>query len=126
MLLDLYEPARFFRRALRSLECWEPHPAQHVPRPPNWYRLRIGFASLWHQGLRSNYRRDNWRFLAIVLRRWRGDPVRMWQATVMLLSAHHFVHYARETAEELAGAAAAAPPRAVPVARAARDVPSSA
>jgi radical SAM superfamily enzyme YgiQ (UPF0313 family) len=110
MLLDLYQPARFFSRAIRSLECWEPHPAQHAPRPSYRYMLRITFSSMWHQGVRSAYRLDYWRFIAIVMRRWRGDPLRAWKAIVMLLSAHHFLGYARDTAAELERATTPATP----------------
>jgi hypothetical protein len=35
------------------------------------------------------------------MRRWRNDPVRMWKARILLLSAHHFLQYARQTADEL-------------------------
>jgi radical SAM superfamily enzyme YgiQ (UPF0313 family) len=102
MLLELYEPSRFFRRAVRSLECWKPTGGQHPPRPPNWYRVRVGLSSLWHQGIRSPYRQHYWKFLATMVRRWRADPVRLWQATVLLLSAHHFLEYAKAAAEDLA------------------------
>ena len=101
MLLELYEPARFFRRSIRSLECWEPHPVQHAPQPSRWYCFRVAVSSVWHQGVLSRYRREYWWFLVTVLRRWRGDPVRFWKATVLLLSAHHFLEYARQTAADL-------------------------
>jgi radical SAM superfamily enzyme YgiQ (UPF0313 family) len=108
MLLDLYEPKNFFRRGIRSLECWEPHPVQQAPRQSNFYMLRIGLSSIWRQGVRSRYRREYWRFVATVLRRWRGDPVRLWKAWAILVSAHHFIEYARDTAAELARTASLA------------------
>src|SRR5262249_5464627 len=101
MLLDLYEPARFFRRSIRSLECWEPQPMQHAPQPSRWYRFRVAVSSVWHQGVLSRYRRQYWWFLVTVLRRWRGDPLRFWKATVLRLSAHHFLEYARQPAADL-------------------------
>jgi hypothetical protein len=101
MLLELYEPKRFFSRAIRSLECWEPTSAQHAPMPSIWYQIRIAISSMWHQGVRASYRREYWRFVATVFRRWRSDPLRVWKASVMMLSAEHFVHYARQTADEL-------------------------
>jgi radical SAM superfamily enzyme YgiQ (UPF0313 family) len=105
MLLELYEPERFFARALRSLEAWTPHFAQTSQRPVWHYQARVAVASLWHQGIRSNYRGAYWRFVGAIMWRWRRDPVRMWRATVLLLSAHHFLRYARETAGELQGKA---------------------
>jgi radical SAM superfamily enzyme YgiQ (UPF0313 family) len=101
MLLDLYEPSSFFRRALRSLECWDPQPVQHAPPPSYWLIARITLSSIWHQGVRSTYRRAYWRFIGIVFQRWRGDPMRAWRAAVLLLSAHHFIGYAREVAADL-------------------------
>ncbi len=101
MLLELYEPERFFDRALRSLEYWTPHSAQAAPQPPWPYRVRVSLSSLWHQGVLSSYRREYWRFLGAILRRWRNDPVRMWKARILLLSAHHFLQYARHAADEL-------------------------
>jgi hypothetical protein len=108
MLRELYEPAQFFQRAVRSLECWEPHPAQHAPRPSPWYQWRITLSSVWHQGMLSGYRREYWRFVATVARRWRGDPLRVWNAMVVLLSAHHFIRYAQETIAALEQSARAA------------------
>jgi radical SAM superfamily enzyme YgiQ (UPF0313 family) len=101
MLLDLYEPSRFFGRATRSLECWTPRPAQTPPRMGWLYSARVVLSSVWHQGVRSNYRGAYWWFLGTILRRWRNDPIRLWRATVLLLSAHHFLPYARQTADEL-------------------------
>ena len=101
MLRDLYEPEQFFARALRSVESWTPHPAQIAPQPGWFYRARVALSCVWHQGVRSDYRRSYWRFAATALWRWWNDPVRMWRATVLLLSAHHFLPYARETADEL-------------------------
>jgi radical SAM superfamily enzyme YgiQ (UPF0313 family) len=126
MLLDLYAPEAFFRRAVRSLECWEPHPAQHAPKPSDWYRLRIAVASVWHQGILSSYRREYWKFLAVVVQRWRGDPLRMWKATAMLISAHHFLQYARETADELERALQVASTRPPRVAHKPADVATAA
>ncbi len=101
ILRDLYEPQRFFGRALRSLEDWTPNPAQIAPNLVWHYRARVALSSVWHQGVRSDYRGSYWRFLGTVLWRWWNDPVRMWRASMLLLSAHHFLSYARETADEL-------------------------
>jgi radical SAM superfamily enzyme YgiQ (UPF0313 family) len=98
MLLELYEPEQFFRRALKSLECWTPHPAQVAERPGFFYSARAVLSSLWLQGVLSSYRGPYWRFLGAIVRRWRNDPVRMSRAVVLLLSANHFIPYARETA----------------------------
>jgi radical SAM superfamily enzyme YgiQ (UPF0313 family) len=101
MLLELYEPSRFFGRALRSVESWTPRSSQTAPRMGWRYSVRVALASIWHQGFRSTYRGPYWRFVGAMARRWRNDPVRLWRATVLLLSANHFLPYARETADEL-------------------------
>src|SRR5882724_459885 len=62
LLADLYRPKAFFARALRSLDRWRPRPAQKPPDLPVLYNLRVLFASMWRQGVRSNYRYAYWRF----------------------------------------------------------------
>jgi radical SAM superfamily enzyme YgiQ (UPF0313 family) len=102
ILLELYAPDHFFPRALRSLQCWRPRHPQRPPPATLGYMLRVVLGSLWHQGIRSDYRRDYWRFLALLLRNSRREPARLWLGFVVLLSAHHFLHYSQRTAKELA------------------------
>jgi radical SAM superfamily enzyme YgiQ (UPF0313 family) len=110
MLLELYEPDQFFRRARRSLDAWQTRPSQRAPRLSWPYLARAFVASVWRQGLRSNYRLAYWRFLAGLVWTWRSDPVKFWKGEVLLLSAHHFLQYARATADELERQAGAVPP----------------
>jgi len=51
--------------------------------------------------VRSSYRRAYWRFLISFVIQWRADPQKLWLGFVILISAHHFVSYAREVAAEL-------------------------
>ncbi len=100
LLAGLYEPASFFQRAFRSLEVWRPRGQQ----PPNLtmsYNLRVLFASIWRQGVRSSYRRAYWRFLGLMAWNWARQPAKMWLGFMVLLSAHHFVIYALQVADEL-------------------------
>jgi radical SAM superfamily enzyme YgiQ (UPF0313 family) len=103
LLIGLYEPEPFFERAFRSLECWRPGATQRPPREPLWYRLRVWFRSMWRQGVRSNYRREYWRFLWRIIRTGTRQPAKLWIGFLMLLSAHHFLNYARQVACELEG-----------------------
>ena len=100
LLPALYEPDSFFRRAFRSLEAWHPR-GQRPPQLPLSYNLRVLFASVWRQGIRSSYRRAYWRFLWLMARNWTRQPAKMWLGFMVLLSAQHFVIYARQVAEEL-------------------------
>ena len=102
MLIELYEPDRFFRRAFRSLQCWRPRKPQRPPPATLPYALRVVLGSLWVQGVRSKYRWHYWRFLALLLRHSFREPARLWFGFVVLLSAHHFFPYTQLTARELA------------------------
>ncbi|HEY0785065.1 MAG TPA: DUF4070 domain-containing protein, partial [Acidobacteriaceae bacterium] len=102
LLADLYTPDAFFGRAYRSLQSWQPRSTQVPPEMPLSYNLRVFVSSLWHQGVRSNYRRAYWRFLSLAIRTWAREPAKIWLAFLVLLSAHHFVTYSKEVADELA------------------------
>jgi radical SAM superfamily enzyme YgiQ (UPF0313 family) len=100
LLAGLYEAEPFFKRAFRSLEAWHPR-GQRPPSLPWSYNLRVLFASMWRQGVRSSYRRAYWKFLWLMTWNWASDPAKMWLGFMVLLSAHHFVIYSRQVAEEL-------------------------
>jgi radical SAM superfamily enzyme YgiQ (UPF0313 family) len=101
LLATLYAPEAFFARSFRSLEAWHPRAPQRPPGAPLSYLLHALFESIWTQGIRSDYRFSYWRFLGRVVWKWRRDPAKLWIGFMALLSAHHFVLYAREVAEEL-------------------------
>jgi radical SAM superfamily enzyme YgiQ (UPF0313 family) len=101
LLSGLYEPASFFRRAFLSLDRWRPGPALRPPQMGWAYDLRVLLWSIWLQGVRSEYRMAYWRFLLLVVRRWRRNPAKRWLGFNVLLSAHHFLNYARTVVEEL-------------------------
>jgi len=63
LLAKLYEAGAFFDRALRSVGRGRPRDTQKPPNLPVRYQLRVLFASIWRQGMRSNYRQAYWRFL---------------------------------------------------------------
>ena len=95
-LLDgLYQPDAFYDRALHSLQVWQPKPTQKPPYLGMAYNLRVLFASIWRQGLRSNYRRSYWRFLFRMISACRRSSTKLWLGFTVLLSAHHFVLYSK-------------------------------
>jgi hypothetical protein len=58
---------------------------------------------MWIQGVRSNYRRAYWRFFWLIIRNWARQPAKSWMGILVLLSAHHFLNYARQVVCELEG-----------------------
>ena len=101
LLFWLYEPKAFFARAMQSLEVWQTKPSQKPPALPFMYNVRLLGASMWTQGVRSSYRRDYWNFLGKLVRKYVLNDAKMWMGIMVLLSAHHFLIYAREVADEL-------------------------
>jgi hypothetical protein len=101
LLADLYEPGAYFRRALRSLEVWKTRASQTVPDTPVSHDLRLMVSSMWTQGVRGGYRLAYWSFLGTIVRRYRNNPVKLGRGLSLLVSAHHFLIYARQVADEL-------------------------
>ncbi len=101
LLFDLYEPKAFFARAFDSLVRWKTRPTQKAPALPLSYNLRLMANSMWTQGVRSEYRADYWAFLWRLIRNFATNDAKMWMGIMVLLSAHHFLIYARQVAAEL-------------------------
>jgi hypothetical protein len=101
LLARLYTPETYFDRAFRSLEIWKPQPSQVPPSMPLSYDIRALLASMWKQGVRSTYRASYWKFLRRLIWNWGRQPAKLWLGFMVLLSAHHFLIYAREVADEL-------------------------
>ena len=95
LLAGLYQAEPFFKRAFRSLQLWRPGAMQRPSRISFFWGVRVLLASLWTQGVRSHYRRHYWRFLWLIMWNWTGQPVKLWAAFMVLLSAHHFLNYSR-------------------------------
>jgi radical SAM superfamily enzyme YgiQ (UPF0313 family) len=101
LLDNLYQPEAFFDRAYNSLKVWQPRPTQKPPNLGMGYNVRVLFASMWRQGVRSNYRRSYWRFLYRMLSSFYRSPARLWLGFTALLSAHHFVLYSKVVIKHL-------------------------
>jgi radical SAM superfamily enzyme YgiQ (UPF0313 family) len=101
LLNNLYQPDAFFERAYNSLKMWQPKPTQKPPNLGMGYNVRVLFASIWRQGIRSNYRRSYWRFLYRMLSSFYRSPARLWLGFTTLLSAHHFVLYSKVVIKHL-------------------------
>ena len=101
LLTGLYTPDAYFGRAMRSIDSWQPRAAQQPPELPMVYNLKVFGASIWQQGMRSNYRGAYWSFLWMMLRKWIKQPAKLWLGFMVLLSANHFLKYARGVTEML-------------------------
>jgi len=101
MLLTLYDPRRFYKRVLDSLEHWHAQPEQRAPVLSFPYRLRVIFKSVWRQGVLPGYRRAYWHFMGRLMLRWGLDLRKRQLGFELALSGHHFINYARQVAEAL-------------------------
>jgi radical SAM superfamily enzyme YgiQ (UPF0313 family) len=101
LLEGLYQPDAFFERAYNSLKVWQPKATQKPPYLGMYYNLRVLFASMWRQGITSDYRRSYWRFLYRMVSSCRHSPAKIWLGFTVLLSAHHFVLYSKVVIKHL-------------------------
>jgi len=101
LLARLYTPETYFQRAFRSLELWKPQATQVPPSMPLSYDVKALLSSMWKQGVRSSYRGAYWNFLGRLIWNWGKQPAKLWLGFMVLLSAHHFLIYAREVSDEL-------------------------
>jgi radical SAM superfamily enzyme YgiQ (UPF0313 family) len=103
MLLTLYDPHRFYERALDSLERWQLQPEQRAPALSFRYLSIVLLKSVWKQGLLSGYRRAYWRYVGRLMLRWGLQPQKRRLGLELALSGHHFIRYARQVAQSLEG-----------------------
>jgi radical SAM superfamily enzyme YgiQ (UPF0313 family) len=98
---SIYDPAKFYERAWRSLQSWETKECQHPAQEPTVRGfLAILARSIWHQGLRSSYRKPYWKFFFRIFSRYAMNRPKLWLAVTMLISGHHFIPYASEVLEK--------------------------
>ena len=71
------------------------------PEIPFRTMLGIVVRSIAHQGILSSYRKAYWKFLLRLVARWSLNPAKFSMGFAMLLSGHHFIHYARNLVVQL-------------------------
>ena len=101
-LAQIYRPAEYFSRCLRSLQmCPDTHTRFRLP----WtYALRCVAGSIWRQGLKGNYRGAYWSFLGKALLR---TPKRIARVISLAIAGEHMIRYTQESVlPRLAGAIA--------------------
>ena len=92
VLEALFAPEPYFARCREHLRHWRSVPG--LARPGALDDLPVVWRSLWRQGVRGEYRRAYWRFLAWVLRR---SPGKLPLAFAQACAGHHFITYTQET-----------------------------
>ncbi len=99
---SIYDPAKFYERAWRSLQRWETKECQHPAQHPTVSGFLVILArSIWQQGLRSSYRKSYWKFFFRIFGHYAMNRAKLWLAVTMLISGHHFIPYASEVREKV-------------------------
>jgi len=102
----LYSPSAFYDRAYRSLVRWKVASQQKASFPYNERHGRLSIVgtmirSIFHQGIRSSYRKAYWTFFIRLFGRWSFDPLKLSMGFLILISGHHFIRYARTVVAQL-------------------------
>jgi radical SAM superfamily enzyme YgiQ (UPF0313 family) len=101
-IATIYDPVRFYERARRSLRDWKSRNCQRPARQPAMGSIiKIVLRSIWHQGLRSSYRRAYWKYLLEIVARYSLNRAKLWLGATILISGHHFIPYAREVVRQI-------------------------
>ena len=99
-----YDPTKFFERAWRSLQFWQTRNCQRPAQQPGLADIaKVVLRSIWHQGLRSSYRRPYWKYLLRLVTRCSLNPVKIWIGFTILIAGHHFIPYAKEVVQRVEG-----------------------
>jgi radical SAM superfamily enzyme YgiQ (UPF0313 family) len=99
-LTAIYSPKAFYDRAWRSMESWKIHKNQRAARQPNGFGIAgIVLRSIWHQGIKSDYRSAYWKYLFRMLAHYSFNPAKIWMAATVMISGHHFIPYSRQVVE---------------------------
>ncbi len=96
-LKAIYEPNAFYERAWRSMQRWKIHENQRATRQPGPLGIAaIVMRSIWHQGIKSSYRKAYWKYAARIVSHYALKPSKLWMAATIMISGHHFIPYSQE------------------------------
>ena len=96
-LRAIYEPNAFYERAWRSMQRWKIHKNQRATRQPGPLGIAAIVArSVWHQGIKSSYRKAYWKYAARIISHYALKPSKLWMAATIMISGHHFIPYSQE------------------------------
>jgi radical SAM superfamily enzyme YgiQ (UPF0313 family) len=103
-LTSIYDPTKYYERAWRSLQAWQTRKCQRPAQQPGLVEIaKTVLRSIWHQGLRSSYRRAYWKYLLRLVTRCSTNPVKIWIGFTILIAGHHFIPYANEVVDRVEG-----------------------
>jgi radical SAM superfamily enzyme YgiQ (UPF0313 family) len=101
-LTSIYDASAFYDRAWRSLEDWQSRKCQRPSHQPALGGIiRIVLRSIWHQGLRSSYRKAYWKYFLKLIARYPMNRAKLWMGFTLLISGHHFIPYAGEVVQDM-------------------------
>ncbi len=101
-LTSIYDPAKFYERAWRSLQAWQTAKCQRPAQQPGLVEIaKIMLRSVWHQGLRSSYRRPYWKYFLRLITQCSTNPAKIWIGFTILIAGHHLIPYAKEVVQRV-------------------------
>jgi len=101
-LSAIYAPNAFYERAWRSMQRWKIKENQRAARQPNAAGIAaIVLRSIWHQGIKSNYRRAYWKYALRIVTHYALNPAKIWLAATIMIAGHHFIPYSREVVAKI-------------------------
>ncbi|MBZ5514664.1 MAG: DUF4070 domain-containing protein [Acidobacteriia bacterium] len=101
-IASIYEPTKFYERAQRSLRKWGSRKPQRPAHQPTMGSIiKILLRSIWHQGLRSSYRRAYWKYFFHIVARYSMNRAKLWLGATILISGHHFIPYSKDVVRQV-------------------------
>jgi hypothetical protein len=79
------------------MQRWKVKETQRAARQPNAAGIAaIVLRSIWHQGIRSNYRGAYWKYALRIVTHYALNPAKIWLAATIMIAGHHFIPYSRD------------------------------
>jgi hypothetical protein len=79
------------------MESWKTRKNQRATRQPGVLGIAgIIMRSIWHQGIKSDYRSAYWKYQFRMVTHYAFNPAKIWMASTVMISGHHFIPYSRQ------------------------------
>ena len=84
------------------MQRWKIKENQRAARQPNAAGIAaIVLRSIWHQGIKSNYRGAYWKYALRIVTHYALNPAKIWLAATIMIAGHHFIPYSREVVAKI-------------------------